>query len=260
MNSPFPGIDPWLEQFWGDVHTAFMVYARDALNADLPTDLQARVEEGLSIDSEEYDKTYNVRPDVSIVESTGSFGISEDTSSVAVAPAVYVPLVDDSETARHIAIIESRSGRVITVIELLSPGNKSSEDRLQEYRAKSREYLAARINLVEIDLLRTGRHILQIPEEKVPLRLLGKPLICVRRTTRRGAELYGASIRDPLPVIGIPLRPHERDVALALQPVFDEIYRKGRYDRIDYRSPPVPKLSAEDEAWASELLRSQGRL
>lgn len=45
MNSPFPGMDPYLERYWRDVHTSFLVYARNQLNTRLPDDLQARVEE-----------------------------------------------------------------------------------------------------------------------------------------------------------------------------------------------------------------------
>lgn len=53
MKSPFPGMDPYLEQYWGDVHTTLMVYARNQINESLPDDLQARVEESLSVETDE---------------------------------------------------------------------------------------------------------------------------------------------------------------------------------------------------------------
>ena len=31
MKSPFPGMDPYLEQFWGDVHTTMAVFMREQL-------------------------------------------------------------------------------------------------------------------------------------------------------------------------------------------------------------------------------------
>ena len=43
MKSPFPGMDPYLESYWGDVHTRLMVYASNQINAQLPDELQARV-------------------------------------------------------------------------------------------------------------------------------------------------------------------------------------------------------------------------
>src|SRR5581483_7274540 len=45
MPSPFPGMDPYLEAHWRDVHAALIIYARDALQTVLPAPLRARVEE-----------------------------------------------------------------------------------------------------------------------------------------------------------------------------------------------------------------------
>ena len=242
-----------------------MVYASDQINEQLPTDLHVRVEEGLQIDFEGTSRV--TRPDLKVVERPAqvdaipfSATLSPIGLTATVAEPVYVALVDEPETERYIEIIDSRAGQVVTVIELVSPGNKSSEERRAAYRQKNREFLAGGVNLVEIDLIRTGAHVLAVPEQKIPARLVGQPLICVRRATRRGAELYGASLRTPLPNIGIPLRPDDVDIVLQLQPIFDDIYRKGRYDSIDYRRPPNPRLSAEDEAWAAEVLRRAGRV
>ena len=43
-------MDPYLEPFWGDVHSSLIVYFRDQINDQLPADLQARVEESLMAD------------------------------------------------------------------------------------------------------------------------------------------------------------------------------------------------------------------
>ena len=40
MTSPFPGMDPYLEQHWGDVHQAFITYLRDTLQLRLPANLR----------------------------------------------------------------------------------------------------------------------------------------------------------------------------------------------------------------------------
>ena len=45
MQSPFPGMDPYLEQHWGDVHHSLVTFAQGSLNEQLPADLRARVEE-----------------------------------------------------------------------------------------------------------------------------------------------------------------------------------------------------------------------
>ena len=45
MPSPFPGMDPYLEPFWLDVHARLVTYAADALAEQLPEDLVASTEE-----------------------------------------------------------------------------------------------------------------------------------------------------------------------------------------------------------------------
>ena len=45
MKSPFPGMDPYLEGHWGDLHHRLIQYAGDALQPGLPNDLRAWVEE-----------------------------------------------------------------------------------------------------------------------------------------------------------------------------------------------------------------------
>src|SRR4051794_29598741 len=43
MPSPFPGMDPYLERHWRDVHADLVALARTALNHILPEDLVARM-------------------------------------------------------------------------------------------------------------------------------------------------------------------------------------------------------------------------
>jgi hypothetical protein len=44
MKNPFPGMNPWLEEFWRDVHASVLVLAREQLNTRLTGDLSARVD------------------------------------------------------------------------------------------------------------------------------------------------------------------------------------------------------------------------
>ena len=43
IRSPFPGMDPWLELFWEDVHQRALTYAADMLQEQLPSGLRARL-------------------------------------------------------------------------------------------------------------------------------------------------------------------------------------------------------------------------
>jgi Protein of unknown function (DUF4058) len=50
MKSPFPGMDPYLERCWGDVHQGVITYIRDWLQSRLPSDLRARMQERVYIE------------------------------------------------------------------------------------------------------------------------------------------------------------------------------------------------------------------
>ena len=62
---------------------------------------------------------------------------------------------------------------VVTAIEVLNPSNKVPGPARQGYKSKQRDYLAARVNLVEIDLVRSGRRMPMVdPWPKSPYYLL----------------------------------------------------------------------------------------
>lgn len=70
-------------------------------------------------------------------------------------------------------------------------------------------------------------------------------------------EFFPIPLRARLPVVPIPLRPADADVALELQPVIDQCYQRGRYSAIDYRQEVAPPLAAADARWMDELLRER---
>jgi hypothetical protein len=72
-------------------------------------------------------------------------------------------------------------------------------------------------------------------------------------------ELYPISLRESLPTLPIPVGRDESDVLLALQPLIEMIYRRGRYNRTDYRKPCDPPLEPPDADWAHQLLKAAGR-
>ena len=255
MKSPFPGMDPYLEAHWRDVHTSMMTYIRDQIQDHLPPDLVARVEESVSVDSDDESRT--VAPDVRVIEDFEDAAFGFQTASVAVAEPLLV-LEEVPQTARYVRILDLSSGeRVVTAIEVLSPTNKLTIAGREEYRRKQRDYLNANVNLVEIDLLRGGQHVLAAALEFIPESRRRTYMMSVRTRTR--TTLFGASLREPLPVISIPLRPRDRDVSLDIQQIMNLVYDRGRYAKLRYQNDPVPPFSPEDAAWVDELLRGQGR-
>src|SRR4051794_41615118 len=68
MPSPFPGMDPYLEAHWRDVHSRLIIYASDALQGVLPGSLRARVEERVLLETPQGIGDHPLFPDVRVVE------------------------------------------------------------------------------------------------------------------------------------------------------------------------------------------------
>src|SRR5436190_17701338 len=152
MPSPFPGMDPYLEQHWGDVHSSLVIYARNQLQKVLPKDLRARVEERVVVTG--LGRPRSLFPDVRVIEAERkSRRSAAGAAQVAVAEPVIIELPNEPETQTFIEIRQAApDARVITVLEILSPSNKKPGDAQEQYLRKQLELLQARISLVEIDL------------------------------------------------------------------------------------------------------------
>ena len=262
MKSPFPGMDPYLEARWADVHQSLITYARDALQPKLPPDLRARVEERVFVETE-VEQLRRIVPDLHVAQyhpSHASHPQPLENGGVAVAEPMVFLLEDESVTEGYIEIRERGGGKVITVIEFLSPANKAGGEGQKIFLQEQSELLHSDTNLVEIDLVRSGQRVIAFPEHRLPPQHRGSYLVCVRCAwSERARELYALPLRERLPAIPIPLRQADRPVALDLQGLLDQCYHNGRYDDIDYAEPPIPPLSPEDAAWAEALLKAAGK-
>lgn len=262
--NPFPGMNPWLEWHWSDVHTSLTTYTRDLLQPQLPSGLRARVEEYVAVEAEDepefeggrfsLDVRVIERPDASPESGAGGVAVA------AVAEPLIVPRKTEPETLRLIQIIDTKTGhRVITSIEFLSLANKSTEEGRRQYRMKQQKMLEGRVNLVEIDLLRTGSWVLAVQKTSAPNAYREPYRISVVRADQQHlAEIYRTSLREPLPTIRIPLRTSDDDVSLNLQTLIDTTYVNGGYEDIDYTQEPHPPLVGADAEWADQRLRERG--
>ena len=263
--NPFPGMNPWLEFHWGDVRTRLTTYACDQLQPQLPSGLRARIEEYVAVETDEASAGSRARfaPDVRVIERPDRDAEPRGgaTSTVAVAEPLVVPRQIEPETLHNIQIVDAKAGhRIVTSIEFLSPANKASEEGRQQYRSKQQNMLAGGVNLVEIDLLRAGAWVLAVPKGAVPKPYREPYRINVVRADRQSvAEVYRASLADPLPTIRIPMRSEDVDVPLQLQALIDMAYVNGRYyDDTDYTEDPHPPLTRADAEWADQRLRKNG--
>ena len=263
MKSPFPGMDPYLESRWGDVHSSLAIYTRNQLQAQLPKDLRARVEEHVVVEDDgESTRKARWKPDVRVVDRPQATDLSSvDDGSVAVAEPIVVGWDSEPSTQRSVRIIDSKdNSKVITAIEFLSPINKQNARERKRYRRKQKDMIDGGVSLIEIDLVRVGKYVLAAPKKFVPDECLEPYRVCVTRGWEPArAELYRVDLRSRLPVIRVPLRETDSDVRLDLQAILDRAYEDSGYDDLDYTQDANPPLTGDDAAWADELLRKAGR-
>jgi hypothetical protein len=138
----------------------------------------------------------------------------------------------------------------VAVLELLSPANKEQPGRT-EYLAKRNALLYQQVHLVELDLLRGGRR----PPLAKPLPPGDCYYLVSRADQRPDCQVYAWGLRQPLPVLPVPLRAPDPDLMIPLGSVFTTAYDRGRFQRrIDYRGQRPGHLRPDEIPWAQGVL------
>src|SRR5256714_8281502 len=116
MPSPFPGMDPYLEAHWRDVHASLIIYARDLLQGVLPGSLRARVEERVLLETPMGLGGHPLFPDVRVVEYADRQDLeSRPEAGVAVAEPLVVDAAPDTARETFLDVIDPESvNRVVT--------------------------------------------------------------------------------------------------------------------------------------------------
>lgn len=280
VGSPFPGMDPYLEaaDTWPDFHDALANEIRVELNKVLPAPYYARLQKRSELGLVRKGGTpHRIVPDLSVLrralhEPAPAWEIGS-TSAYSVLPRLEAtPGIDIRVRTDFIQhhFVEIRDARrdhqVVTVIEIVSPSNKMPGPDRRSYEVKQAEVLSSDTNLIEIDLLRSGRRLLPHPEMVAVVDDMNCDyLVILNRNALRQGEwmdytLYPVDLKEALPCIPVPLAGQDPDVLLDLQIAASRAYQGGAYSRVvDYLAEPEPLLSSEDSAWADQLLRAAGR-
>ncbi len=238
MPSPFPGMDPFLEdpEVFPNLHHDLITFLQGALQPLLPPPYYAGVGTRVWVeDSERYTE----------------------------------PDVDVPQEERYEAFVNIYAGqgheRLVTSIEVLSPTNKTPGAHGRDlYLRKQREMEEGQVNLVELDLLRGGRHATAVPQALAHAR--AGPFdyhLCVRLgASRLDFHIYPIRLEQRLPKIAVPLSPGDPLVTIDLQDAFDRAYDIGPYDRrVRYAGDvPPPPLTPEQTEWVTHTLREKGLL
>jgi hypothetical protein len=254
MPSPFPGMNPYLEQddVWHDFHERFLPHVADVVGAQLAAHYIVKIDEHVYIHEPSAERRSFVgRGDVFVASRRPPAEQGTATATaLAQAPAqIELPGVD-VEGISYLEIRDRRDRRLVAVIELLSPTNKYSGPDREQYLVKRGRLLASSVHVIEIDLLRGGPRLpfaSALPE-------CDYYALVSRMEKRPRADLWPIHLRDPLPTIPIPLRDPDPDARLNLQAVLHHVYDAARYANYIYEGALQPGLKAEDVTWAQAFL------
>lgn len=254
MPSPFPGMDPYLEDpiLWPGVQHHLVTYLASFLNRLLPTQYVAKVGERVYVE----EPGRSIYPDIMVTErpSRPVRELESSSGGLAVIDAptiISVPISERTEPFIEIRTV-GREGRLVTVVEVLSHANKAPGSNSRSlYLRKQAEALQSQSHLIEIDLLRAGQHTLAPERDQMMHIAPWDYMVSLHRGCSEWRyEVWPILLRERLPCIAIPLTDNDPDVALDLQQVLDRCYDEGAYDRqVDYHQRPDPPLSPEDTAW-----------
>ena len=259
--SPFPGMDPYLESplLWSDVHDSLANIFREQLAPPLAPkyvaelDTQIIIEQIVDDDEGSFVKKSGAIPYTTI---TRPKPVRSTIAGTVIAPAplrLRIPMAVPTRVV-SVHIRHRETERLVAVIELLSPINKKAGKEREAYLEKRAAYLNSNTHLIEIDLLR------RFP--RMPLQgTLPKSdyLVVVSNAYERpSCDVWPIQLREPLPVLPIPLIRPDDPVPLDIAQALRTAYQRARYDlRINYHSPPTPRLDKKDVAWAHALIEQQ---
>jgi hypothetical protein len=240
MRSPFPGMDPYVEQhhLWPDFHDDLIAEIKRFLAAAVPARYVVRTGE----------RSYGAGRPASEAPAPGAESTSEG------GPVQMPAWIEERYRENFIEIYEAQpEQRLVTTIEVLSPANKRrGTEGWDLYLRKRQGLMLGAANLVEIDLLRGGQRLPMVTPWPVSPYYL---LVCRRRRAPY-CSVWPASFQERLPPVLVPLDDPDPDIELDLQPMVEAIYARSRYDTsIDYTKPLVPPLTPPQAAWLEERLR-----
>ena len=219
MPSPFPGMNPYLEQddVWHDFHERFLPTAAELIGAQVQPDYIVKIDEHVYV--------HELPPE----------------------PQRLLGRADLNET--FLEIRDRRSRELVCVVELLSPSNKRPGPDREPYLAERRRALSSPAHLVEIDLLRCRE---AMPSEGRPACTYS--VMVSRADDRPLAGFWSIGLRDALPVVPIPLRPPHADARLDLQALLNRIYDAAGYALYIYEDVLSPDLAPDDVTWSRQFI------
>jgi hypothetical protein len=169
---------------------------------------------------------------------------------------LFTSIIREQHQEEYIEVRQRADGKLVTLIDLVSPVNKHRDQGRAAYLETRRQARGQGASVVEIDLVLQGQPMLDYSRDGLPD--WDYAITVTRCTQPERYEIYTTTLQKRLPRFKIPLAPDDRDTVLDLQATFARCYDQGNFGaQIDYKREPAVKMADDDQRWLGEVLRLQ---
>jgi len=171
----------------------------------------------------------------------------------AVEMPLFTSIIREEHAEELIEIRQRTDGRLVTLVDFVSPINKTTATGRTAYLEKRKEARSANASIVEIDLVIQGQPLLDYSRDGLPE--WDYAVTVTRSTQPERYEIYTSTIQKRLPRFKLPLAADDRDTVVDLQAAFARCYDLGGFgSQIDYATPPASVKEEADQRWVHDLL------
>jgi hypothetical protein len=198
QDGPFPNqIDPWAEKgrYFHQMHAHMITYLLDQLQRPIN-------ELGYVVGRESSVQITTTQPDLFIETENNRPSKSQKYSQVAATleleAGAYLAQPDIELDRLFIQAIDT--GALVTVVEFVSPNNKTRQSDMMTYQNRRDELRQKGVNVVEIDFTRSIKRLLDDPiTERYPYHIVIYP-------RDEAAYFIGMNLTDSPKTFALPLR------------------------------------------------------
>jgi hypothetical protein len=169
---------------------------------------------------------------------------------------LFTSIIREQYAEEFIEIRNRTDGKLVTLLEVVSPANKTTPAGRQAYLDARQSAIHQRAGIVEIDLVMQGKPTLTYSRDGLPE--YDYAVTVTRPNAPDRYEIYTATLQKKLPKFKLPLAADDRDALLDLQAAFARAYDLGTFaNQINYKTSPPPDVPLTDahKTWAEELLK-----
>jgi hypothetical protein len=170
--------------------------------------------------------------------------------------ALFTSVVREEHKEAFIEVRQRSDGRLITLLEVISPANKTTSEGRRQYIERRTEVRTMNVHVVEIDLILQGQGLIEYAKDSAPT--WDYAVVVTRWTHPDRYEIYSATLPKRLPRFRVPLASDDRDTVLDLQAALARAYDQGDFLKlIDYHRDPATRLSDDNRRWLHDRLKDE---